>query len=642
MKKRTLALILAALLALTSLVAVPVGADYTSGDWGYTVSNGKATITKYTGSATNVTIPREIEGYSVTTIGEWAFYNCTSLASVTIPDNVTAIDEGAFAYCTSLTSVTIPNSVGEIGSHIFEGCTALTSITIPDSVTTIGEYAFFGCTSLTGVMIPDSVTTIGNGAFWYCYSLASVTIPDGVTTIGERTFCECTSLTSVTFGNGVKEIMRDAYFSCTSLTSVNISDVAAWCAISFGSNPLKYAHNLYLNGELITDLVIPDGVTQINGGAFNYCTSLKSVTIPDGFTKISEGTFSYCTSLTSVKIPYSVMEIGAGAFYKCDSITAVYYGGSKEQWESLATGGYRINNPGLWNAAKYYNCAFASGDFMYSVDPDGNATIGCYSGSDTSVTIPDKIDGRPVIAVGEYAFKDCTSLASVTIPDSVTTIGYKAFGGCTSLTSVTIPESITTFGADAFEDVDSLETVYFGGSIEQWDSLFEVIYYTANFELLDATKYYNCAFASGDFMYSVDSDGNATIGRYTGSDTSVTIPEEIDGHPVIAVGEYAFKDCTSLETVYYGGSPKQWNAISIENGNDPLLKADIVFAKEDPEVIPGDLNDDGKINSRDVIALMKLVLTPNAEVTAASDLNNDGKVNSRDVIILMKLVLSQA
>ena len=124
---------------------------------------------------------------------------------------------------------------------------------------------------------------------------------------------------------------------------------------------------------------------------------------------------------------------------------------------------------------------------------------------------------------------------------------------------------------------------------------------------------------------------------YCKSLTSVTI-----GNNVTTIGVGAFSGCASLETVYYGGSEEQWNAIGIEDGNDPLLKANIVFAKEDPEVAPGDLNGDGKLNSRDVVALMKFLLQPNAELAAACDVNADGKLNSRDVIALMRLVLAQA
>ena len=244
-------------------------------------------------SLTSVTIPD-----SVTTIGSYAFSGCTSLTSVTIGNGVTSIEYYAFYDCTSLTSVTIPDSVTEIGICAFRGCTSLTSITIPDSVTKIGDSAFSGCTSLTSVTIPDSVTKIGLSTFDNCDSLTSVTIGNGVTSIGNSAFYDCTSLTSVTIGKSVTTIEHDAFRDCDSLTRVDITDIEAWCKISFGnvyfSNPLYYAHNLYLNGELVTDLVIPDSVTSIEAGAFIGCNKLTSVTIPDSVTKIGGRAFEYC------------------------------------------------------------------------------------------------------------------------------------------------------------------------------------------------------------------------------------------------------------------------------------------------------------------------------------------------------------
>ncbi len=166
-------------------------------------------------SLTSITIP-----YSVTSIGAWTFYYCSSLASVTIPDSVTSIGWDAFRGCSSLTSVTIGNSVTSIGSYAFSGCNSLTSVTIPDSVTSIGNYAFSGCSSLTSVTIGNSVTSIGEYAFASCSSLTSVTIPDSVTSIGSDAFYTCSSLASVTIGNTVTEIGSSAFYKCSSLKNV--------------------------------------------------------------------------------------------------------------------------------------------------------------------------------------------------------------------------------------------------------------------------------------------------------------------------------------------------------------------------------------------------------------------------------------
>ena len=166
-------------------------------------------------------VKRIIVGDSVTTIGEYAFSNCSSLTSVTIPNSVTTIKEYAFSNCSSLTSVTIPNSVTTIGDNAFNGCSSLTSVTIPNSVTTIGGWAFSDCSSITSVTIPNSVTTIREYTFDNCSSLTSVTIPNSVTRIGSEAFSDCTNLQKVNIGNSVKTIGEFAFNKCTNITQIS-------------------------------------------------------------------------------------------------------------------------------------------------------------------------------------------------------------------------------------------------------------------------------------------------------------------------------------------------------------------------------------------------------------------------------------
>ena len=195
----------------------------------------------------------------VTSIGESAFYNCSSLTSVNIPDNVTNIGNSAFSGCNSLTSVNIPDSVTGIGNSAFLYCSRLKSVNIPDSVTGIGNSAFLYCISLTSISIPDSVTSIGEFAFSGCRSLTSVNIPDSVTSIGDYAFCGCSRLTSVNIPDSVTSIGDSAFRDCSSLTSINI----------------------------------PDSVTSIGGSAFSYCSSLTSISIPDSVTWIDNGAFNF-------------------------------------------------------------------------------------------------------------------------------------------------------------------------------------------------------------------------------------------------------------------------------------------------------------------------------------------------------------
>ena len=197
----------------------------------YTV-NGDGETCTITGvgtcTDTDLRIGGSINGYKVTSIGDYAFRYCTSLTSVTIPDSVTRIGDNAFRECTSLTNITIPDSVTSIGGSAFSNCSALTSVTIGDSVTSIGNAAFYWCAALTSVTIGDSVTSIGNYAFYYCTSLTSITIPDSVTSIGSSAFQYCSSLTSVTIPDSVTSIGGEAFYNCTSLTSATFANPNGW------------------------------------------------------------------------------------------------------------------------------------------------------------------------------------------------------------------------------------------------------------------------------------------------------------------------------------------------------------------------------------------------------------------------------
>ena len=333
----------------------------------------------------------------VTTIGNFAFAECSNLINVTIPNSVTSIGENAFEFCSRLTNVNIPNSVTSIESEAFFCCSSLTSVTIPNSVTSID--GFRGCSSLTDVSIPDSVTSIRALAFDGCSSLTSVTIPNSVTSIGSSAFEGCSSLTSVNIPNSVTKIGSGAFSRCSSLLRVSVdTQNPSYCVaddVLFNKEMTELIQ--YPAGKPDSNYRIPSSVTAIEGYAFDGCSNLTSVTIPNSMTSIGWYAFYGCSSLTNVSIPNSVTSIGNYAFDGCSNLT-------------------NVNIP---------NSVTSIGD---------TAFFGCRSL--TNVSIPNGVK-----SIEWRTFEYCSSLTSVSIPNSVRFIGKDAFYDCSSLTDVYYSDS---------------------------------------------------------------------------------------------------------------------------------------------------------------------------------------------------------
>ena len=298
---------------------------------------------------------------SVTSIGSYAFKNCSGLTNITIPDSVTSIGSSTFNGCSGLTSVTIPDSVTSIGAAAFSECSCLTSVTIPNSVTSIGDYAFYNCSGLTSVTIPNSVTSIGRETFNGCSGLTSVTIGNSVTMIGGGAFYKCTGLTSVTIPDSVTGISFNAFGNCSGLTSVTIPDSVT----SIGDGAFK-------NCSGLTSVTIGKGVTSIGSSAFEGCSGLTSVTISDSVTSIGSYAFSGCSGLTTVTIGNGITSIGEWAFSGCSGLTSIYYTGDVAGWCGIK---------GLGNIMSYSRTLYIGGKKVEGdlVVPDGVALIGNFA-----------------------------------------------------------------------------------------------------------------------------------------------------------------------------------------------------------------------------------------------------------------------
>ena len=451
----------------------------------------------------------------VESIGDYAFYGCSSAKSISIPASVTSIGGAVFTDCGSVETVTVASgnsvyhsdgnciietasktlvagfnssvipddgSVTSIGGGAFSQCDALTDIDIPEGVTAIGKSAFYECSSLASADLPDSLTSIGADAFYKCESLEEITIPGGVGAIGASAFRYCKQLRSVTIEEGVVTIGDVAFDSCSSLTSIEIpasvTDIGelafGYCAglekitvaegntvyHSSGNCLIKTADKTLIAGCKRSVIPSDGSVVSIGEFAFYGQSYLESLDIPYGVTSIEKDAFQNCTGLTSVTISGSVAEIGDRAFCRCTSLKSV-------------------------------------------VIPDSVTSISAYAFGEctdlTSVTIPGS-----VTKICEGAFKFCTSLENITIPDGVKTIELKTFESCKSLENIIIPKSLTFISADVFLGCRSLTDIYYAGTEEEWSKV--EVYNLGNDYFKEADVYfdYTGQFLPGD----VTGDGN--------------------------------------------------------------------------------------------------------------------------------------
>jgi hypothetical protein len=373
----------------------------------------ETTIAAYSGT--------EGTNYGANTIPSFAFDECWTICSITIPSNVDTIGYSSISDCENLESFIIPenSTLKVVSDYAFEDCERLKSIFIPNTLTYIGAEAFSDCDSLGSFVIPAAVTSIGSFAFAGCGALISVnasnpkyssldgilydkqkttliqcpisksgvlTIPESVRTLGSAAFNDCENLSAVTIPRAVTTISSEAFYGCSGLTSMNMSDY----------------------------------VTTISSSAFAGCSGLTSITIPSKVTYIGEYAFSGCSGLTSIIIPTSVTSIGVNAFYYCSGLTTLNY-----------------------NAI--------NGSVIYS---------GIQSVFDNCANLITLNIGSQVTTLPSYIFRNCQSLTgALVIPSSVKTIGSNTFYGCSGLTSITIPTSVTSIYGYAFYNCSGLKSV---------------------------------------------------------------------------------------------------------------------------------------------------------------------------------------
>ena len=329
MKKRLLSFVLAVLMIASLLPATALAADILdSGTCGAEGDGSNLTWTLDSEGVLTISGSGDMRDYDYSS--PW-YENGNQIQSVFMANGVTSIGNFAFNECTSLTSMTIPDSVTCIGNCAFRECSSLASVTIPDSVTSIGVYAFCACTSLKSVTMPDSVTSIGNYAFSYCTSLTGIWVDEG----NSHYFSDASGV----LFNKDKTVLAQ----CPGAFSGSY-------AIPDGVTSINDA--AFVNCESLTSVTIPDGVTNIGYEVFAGCTSLANMVLPNGVTRIGAEAFDWCTSMKSITIPDGVTSIGYDAFSNCKSLTNVYFTGTEEAWNGITIDG---GNDALKNAKIHCN-----------------------------------------------------------------------------------------------------------------------------------------------------------------------------------------------------------------------------------------------------------------------------------------------
>ena len=589
----------------------------------------------------------------VPSIGDYAFYNCSSLTSLTLPETVSSIGSHAFYNCSSMASVNVPSGVPTIGDYTFYNCNLLTSLTLPETVTSIGNNAFYNCYLLASLNVPSRVATIGSSAFYNCYSLSSMTIPASVTSIADAAFYGCTGIMDLTFEDGGQALSlgrRDyanGLFRSCPLRRLYIGRNLSYNAnYSYGYSPFYQSASLY-------DVTIGDSVTSIGSYAFNDCNALTYLNISTGVTAIGDYAFQSCEQLRDIELPSTIETIGYNNLDQsyinlvshavtpptisggCSGKVIYVPSGSGDAYRELYPDNIIIDGDGVTVVVEITEEDTLSVVALNQVDQLGDINhlvvrgtlddtdISCIKNSMTNlitldmsglnmneipasffkenrkitkITLPEK-----ATAIGYRAFRDCSRLKEIIMPDTLQQIGSEAFYQA-NLKEVTIPQNVTTIGSYAFYNCDKLRTVNIPSRVKRLEEyMFYDCLLLSSVELSDSLTYIgnyafsNCpsissivlpdaitqintrAFSGCTSLASVNfPEGLTTIGNYAFRECaldSVVLPSSLN-----TLGTYSFYDCNRLRSVTLHGvsSIGEYSFASCENLKEANLPATLI------------------------------------------------------------------
>jgi len=506
--------------------------DYAPGDWYYDYG---CSWEYYESKIVNVIIE---EG--ITSISRNAFLQHEMLESVAIPSTVTKIEEAAFNGCVKLQHITIENGVTSIEASAFAGCSSLEDITIPYSVSNLGHQVFANCTGLTTVIFEDgSLSELPYYAFWHCESLQNVDLPDSLVDIGYLSFVGCKSLKTLHIPEKVETCTLMNIGSDTGIETFTVDSdnkhLSCLDGILFDKS-VSVLH-LYPQAKTAESYYLPETVTTISEEAFFGNTYLKTVTIPANIYEIGDRAFFECTGLKGVYF------VGQSPYYEGEDVFKKYVEGSNTNYENLTNVViYYLEDEyynGGWYGSSYDEYKMDTWEFEVIEYRVTGGTIyfetitGRIIDADTSITaatIPAQINGWYVTSIGESAFEECTSLTSITLPNTITRIESDAFSYCYNLGSINLPDSVSFIGSDAFSGCSSLTSIVIPEGV---------------------TEIPTWAF---DYCRKL---------------ASITIPRSVK-----TIQYAAFEECESLNHILYHGTAEEWAMIDVvEEDNDYLLNA---------------------------------------------------------------------